>query len=191
MVLLNTVGANLIKGDNPSSTSNYIMIAINAFAVVVILIIDSVLIYKIKRYNKLLYAKPIYGKIEDIIVLTSGKGDSRNHDICILIRRDNDDKLYFTYGDNDLSGFNSSYSGNGRTVSSIHIRRNDNKETNIGDPIKFYISEIYTEYPRLEIIHDSKIRMEKRNYIYQHINHKYDINSFKDYVFYEGFIELI
>ena len=166
-------------------------IAVNVFALIIGLVTDIAFVIKIKRYDKLENVKPVYGVIEDIVILTSTNKDNADHDLCFLIRNNEDGKLYFSEGDDDMSAYSKSYSGNGRTINSLHIMRRDGKETNIGDTVRFYILEKYEESPKLEILNDYKLIIKGRRHLYQHINQTYDINVFEKCVFYKGYVELL
>ena len=188
MQILSAIAAHFII--NKVCDEKIITLVVDCLSTGFITLVAILQIRKIKRYNKLLYARPIGGIIEDIMILTYGHGDNKSRELNILVRSDEDNQLYLAVGDDNMSTYSYTYTANGRQVNRVHFIRKDNEETNIGDAVHFYI-DTKLSTPTLQVINDNVIVIKKIKHKYQHINPKYSVHHFQEYHYYRGFVELL
>lgn len=186
--ILSAIAAHFIM--NKVCDEKIVVIVVDCIFAGFIALVAILLLRKIKRYDKLLYARPINGIIEDIMILTYGQGDNKTRELNILVRSDEDNQLYLAVGDDNMSTYSYTYTANGRHVNRVHFIRKDNEETNIGDAVHLYI-DTKLSTPALQVINDNVIAIKKTKHKYQHINPKYSIHHFQEYNYYRGFVELL
>ena len=186
--ILSAIAAHFIT--NKVCDEKIVVIVVDCISAGFITLVAILFMRKIKRYDKLLYARPINGIIEDIMILTYGHGDNKSRELNILVRSDEDNQLYLAVGDDNMSTYSYTYAANGRQVHKIHFIRKDGEETYVGDAVRFYIDKNLPA-PALQIIDDDVIAIKKMKHKYQHINPKYSIHHFKKYHYYRGFVELL
>lgn len=152
--------------------------------------IDKGIISRIKKHKQLLNVEPSLCVVEDVMFLIYGhhsKHDMIKHDLILLIKETETGKLWFTYGDNNLSMFKYSAHSLGDNVKSYEIIKNDSTKLNIGDTVHLYkLQEIY---PTIKI-NNNKITINNFCYRFRNTNQNYNIDTLKDAHVYEGAIDI-
>lgn len=133
--------------------------------------------------------------IEDFIITYYVNSNRENIDYKIepVIRDIKTNKIYFTYSDYNLSYYNSVEARSGKSIVNKQIFRKDKSFVNVGDKAYFYIRKILD----VNVVIDSnknviylKTKNSKRKIRYKHVNENYNISDVKDFIFFEGIIEV-
>jgi len=174
--------------DTGITVKNIFLIVELAICIVVGFVFYIKYIYKLGTMCNLTPVKCI---IEDFIIYPYGReADSRRIDyrIAPLVRDLVNDKLYFTYGNYNLSYYNASEKRNGKTINKS-IFRKDGSKVQIGDMVYAYIrKELKVNIDVDETNNMVKLNNSKMKFM--HYNENYNINIFNDITFFEGIVEV-
>lgn len=172
----------------------YIKKIITFIIILICIVVDCIFFYKrCYKLNTLVKVQPKKCIIEDFIITYYVNSKDRNYSIHPVVRNIEDNKLYLSYSDYDLSYFNTTTTKMNNNITSENIFRKDGSVVKIGDTAYLYIRRILEV--KLNIDSDNnviwlKTNKSRRKLHYRHVNPKYDINEFNNYNFFEGVVEI-
>lgn len=155
--------------------------------IIIFILITTTLISN-SKLKDLIYTKPIKCIIEDFIYITY-YNDGVKYDIYPVVKSLEDNKLYFTYGNYCLVGYNTVYAQMNKSLLFKTIYRKDKSKVKIGDEAYVYIRRnldlnVDINYEK------NNVRLGKKKIHYNHVNDKYNINVFNNLHYFEGFIDI-
>lgn len=156
--------------------------------IIFILIATQILLISNSKLKDLIYTKPIKCIIEDFIYITY-YNDGVEYHVYPVVKSLEDNKLYFTYGNYCLVGYNTIYAQMNKSLLFKTIYRKDKSKVKIGDEAYVYIRRNLDL--NIDINYEKNIvRLNKKKIHYKHENDKYNINVFNNLHYFEGFIDI-
>lgn len=175
---------------------NTLKIIITSVFIVICIIVDIIYMYQhIYKRKSLINSEARECIIEDFIITyyVNSSSDNIDYQIEPVIRDIKTNKIYFTYSDYNLSYYNSVESRSGKSIVNKQIYRKDKSFVNVGDKAYFYIRKILDVNVDIDsnknVIY-LKTKNSKSKMRYKHVNQKYNINDVKDFIFFEGIVEV-
>jgi hypothetical protein len=185
-LFLNIFSAATPEKMNFDSIKNIITISF-----VFIFLIVNVLfcIKKIYPLNKTAKLTPKICKIEDFVIHVYRRNGDRECKVYPLVKDIETGKLYFTFGDYNLSYYKYMYLSQSSTNVTVNVLRSDKSIVKIGDTALFYINETIT--PKIKIDENNNfIKLNGEKIKYLHVNPSYNINIFNSVEFFKGVLEI-